>query len=114
TVCWSSLAGHSIGEPSSVSTVGIGLYSTPHDNQRPAAAKVAWSQQESGAGVAGVGEEERLATHLLARDGALALGRHQPVDEGLAPLLLDAGMLGRVHQHHAVLVEQPLVALHDD
>ena len=42
------------------------------------------------------------------------LRRDQPVDEALACLLLHRRMLRRIDEDDAVLVEQPLVALHDD
>src|SRR5581483_10546673 len=61
-----------------------------------------------------VGEEQLLPADLVSRDDLLALGRDQPVDELLAEVLLHVRVLLRVHQHHAVLVEQALVALHDD
>src|SRR5713226_7440427 len=59
----------------------------------------------------GVGEEELLPVDLIVGDRLLAGGRDQPVDEGLAELLLHVRVLCRVHQDDAVLVEQPLVAL---
>ena len=62
----------------------------------------------------GVREEQRLAVDLVGGDGGLAVLGHQPAHELLAQLLLDLRMLGRVDQHHAVLVEQLLVALDHD
>ena len=62
----------------------------------------------------GVREEQLLAVDLVVGDRLLAFRRNQPVDEGLAELLLHVRMLGRVHQHDAVLVEQPLVAFDHD
>ena len=58
--------------------------------------------------------EHLLAVNLVVRDCVLALVRNEPVDELLAKLLLHMRMLGRVHQYDAVLVEQPLIALHCD
>src|SRR5262249_13495843 len=58
--------------------------------------------------------EHLLAVNLVVRDCLLALVRNEPVDELLAKLLLHMRMLGRVHQYDAVLVEQPLIALHCD
>ena len=62
----------------------------------------------------GVGEEELLPADLVVGDRLLPLGRNEPVDELLAEFLLDVRMLGRVHQNHAVLVEQALVAFDQD
>jgi len=42
------------------------------------------------------------------------LRRNEPVDERLAELALDVRMPSRVHQHHAVLVEQARVAFDQD
>ncbi len=64
--------------------------------------------------VAGVGEEQLLAADLVVGDRLLPVARDQPVDEGLPLRDLHIGMLGRIDQHHAVLVEQPLVALDQD
>src|SRR5512142_955167 len=44
----------------------------------------------------GVREEQLLAVDLVVLDHLLAGGRDQPVDEGLAELLLDVGMLRRI------------------
>src|SRR5690606_29411426 len=68
----------------------------------------------SGARLLGVREEELLAVDLVFTDRRLALGRDQPIDEGLAGLRLDARVLFGVHQHDPILVEQPLVALDHD
>src|SRR5262249_56699899 len=62
----------------------------------------------------GVGEEQLLTLDLVVGDRLLAFVRDEPVDEGLAQLLLDVRMFRRVHQDHAVLVEQALVALDRD
>src|SRR6188508_3863612 len=64
--------------------------------------------------LAGIREEELLAPDLISSDGGLSLGRDQPVDERLTQLLLHVRMLGRIDQHHAVLVEEAPVALHHD
>src|SRR5262249_8793451 len=58
----------------------------------------------------GVWEEQLLSLDLIVCDRLVTLGRDEPVDEGLAEFFLDVGMLGRIHQHHAILIEQPLVA----
>src|SRR5215475_11627926 len=58
----------------------------------------------------GIGEEQFLPVDLVIRDRLLALGRDEPVDEGLAERLLYMRMLFGIDQHHAVLVEQALVA----
>src|SRR5262245_13567602 len=58
----------------------------------------------------GVGEEQFLPVDLVIRDRLLALGRDEPVDEGLAERLLYVWMLFGIDQHDAVLVEQALVA----
>src|SRR5690348_1670590 len=58
----------------------------------------------------GIGEEQFLPVDLVVRDRLLALGREQPVDEGLAERLLYVRMLFGIDQHDAVLVEQALVA----
>src|SRR5215468_10188738 len=61
-----------------------------------------------------IGEEELLSVDLVVGDRLLAFRGHQPVDEGLAEVLFHMRMLGRVHQDHAVLVEQPSIALDRD
>src|SRR3982074_1467026 len=65
---------------------------------------------DSCAGLPCVGKKELLAIDLVLGYRFLAFGRDHPVDEHLAEILLDARMLVRVHQHHAVLIEQALVA----
>src|SRR5262245_32032751 len=62
----------------------------------------------------GVREEQLLAVDLIVGDRLLTLRRDQPVDEGLAEVLLHMRVLGRVDQDYAVLVEQPPVALDHD
>src|SRR5262249_56057638 len=62
----------------------------------------------------GVGEEQFLPVDLVIRDRLLALGRDEPVDEGLAERLLYVWMLFGIDQHDAVLVEQAFVAGHED
>src|SRR5262249_25476400 len=44
----------------------------------------------------------------------LPFGRNEPVDEGLAEVLLYIRMLFGIHQNHAVLIEEPIVAGHQD
>src|SRR5262249_48486356 len=62
----------------------------------------------------GIGEEQFLPVDLVIRDRLLALGRDEPADEGLAERLLYVRMLFGIDQHDAVLVEQELVAGHED
>src|SRR5262249_31339619 len=62
----------------------------------------------------GVGKEQLLALDLVRPNGVLALGRQNPIDEGLAQLLFDVGMLLGIDENDAILVEQSLVALHHD
>jgi 4-amino-4-deoxy-L-arabinose transferase-like glycosyltransferase len=62
----------------------------------------------------GIGEEQLLAVDTVGADGVLALGREDPVDEGLAQLLFHARMPGRVHKNDTVLIEHELVACHGD
>src|SRR4030095_2438130 len=60
--------------------------------------------------LARVGEEQLLAADLVTRNRRRALRRYEPVDERLAQALLHVRMLVGIHQHDAVLVEEPLVA----
>src|SRR3954465_8142666 len=62
----------------------------------------------------GVRKEQLLAVDLIVRDGCLPGRRGDPAYERLAELRLDARMLGRIHQHDSILVEQALVALDGD
>src|SRR5215467_10611492 len=62
----------------------------------------------------GVWEEQLLSSDLILCDRLLTLRRDEPVDEGLAEFFLDVLMLGRIHQHHAILIKQPLVATDQD
>src|SRR4051812_10330237 len=57
-----------------------------------------------------VREEELLPVDPVARDGLLSRGRDHPVDELPAHVLLHARVLRGIHEHHAVLVEEALVA----
>jgi len=59
----------------------------------------------SGARIPGIGVEQLLAVDLVIGDRLLAFGRNQPVDELLAEFLLYTGMLRRIYQYDAVLVE---------
>src|SRR5229473_788234 len=68
----------------------------------------------SRARVVGVRKEQLPAVDLVVGDRLLARRRDEPVDEGLAELLLHLRMFLRVHQRDAVLVEQALVAGHQD
>src|SRR5260370_17274776 len=61
----------------------------------------------------GVGKEQFLPVELVVCDRLLALGRAQPVDEGLAERLLYVRMLFGLHQHDPVLVAQPLLPRDD-
>src|SRR5262250_2612667 len=61
-----------------------------------------------------VREEKLLAVDLVTRDHRLPARRDEPVDELLAEVLLDVRMFFRIDEHHAVLVEQALVALDHD
>src|ERR1019366_4507903 len=62
----------------------------------------------------GIGKKQLLAVDLVARDGRLTFRRDKPVDECLAQFLLHGRIFFGVHQHDAVLIEQPLVALDDN
>src|SRR3954447_11290358 len=72
------------------------------------------SKQSCSRLAAGVRKEELLAVDLVARDGGLAVRRDQPIDESLPILGLHLRMLRGIHQHDAVLIEQPPVALDGD
>src|SRR5262245_23488066 len=61
-----------------------------------------------------IGEEQLLPVDLVIGDRLLAFRRDQPVDERLAEILLHVRVLRRIHLDHAVLVEQPPVALDRD
>src|SRR3954447_3031123 len=61
-----------------------------------------------------IGEEQLLSVDLVSGDRRLPVRRDQPVDEVLPQFLLDVRKLRGGHQHHAVLIEQPLVAFDDD
>ena len=62
----------------------------------------------------GVREEQLIAVDLVVGDRLLAFRRDQPVDKLLAEILLHVRVLARVHQHDAVLIEQPSVAFDYD
>src|SRR5450759_1758204 len=64
--------------------------------------------------IVGVRVKQLLAVDLVVGDVLLPFRRDQVVDELLAELLLHVDMLGRVHQHHAILVEHALVAFDQD
>src|SRR5882757_5884163 len=61
-----------------------------------------------------VGKEQLLAIDPVAGDRGLAFRRDQPIDKSLAELSLHGGIFFRVHQHDAILIEQPLVAFDHD
>src|SRR3954449_1031640 len=88
--------------------VADGMVGTPPDASRPQVLPTLRAR------IAGVWIEQLLAVDPVTGDRFLALGRHQPVDELLPRLLLYGWMFLRVHQHDAVLVEQPLVAFDRD
>src|SRR5262252_4486029 len=62
----------------------------------------------------GVWEEQLLSLDLIVCDRLLTLRRDEPVDEGLAEFFLDVRVLSRIHQHHAILIKQPLIAGNED
>ena len=66
------------------------------------------------AGHVGVRKEQLLAIDLVVRDGRLPLVSGQPVDESLPCFGLHRRVPVRVHQDHAILVEQFRIALDDD
>ena len=59
-------------------------------------------------------EEELLSTQAVGPDGLLPRIRENPIDEGLSRLRLHFGMLGRIDQDNAVLVEQAVIAFDED
>src|SRR5262245_36116534 len=61
-----------------------------------------------------IGDEKLLALDSVSRDRVLTLPRSQPIDEGLAQVLLHMRVLGGVNQYRVILVEQSLVALNED
>src|SRR2546430_15860143 len=61
-----------------------------------------------------VRKEQLFAADLVLGDRLLSLGRDDPVDERLAEIFFHAGMLGRIHKLHPVLVEKALLALNTD
>src|SRR6185437_7423057 len=65
-------------------------------------------------GVVSVGIKELLAVDLISGDCGLSLRRNEPINETLAGFFFNRGMLFRVHQHHAVLIEQSLIAFDED
>ena len=68
----------------------------------------------SGVRVGRVRVEQLLAADLVAGDDVLTFRRNQEVDELLTEVFLDARIFRRIHQHHAILVEQALVAFDHD
>src|ERR1700730_6120794 len=71
---------------------------------------------EIGVGLAGDGDEERLAVLVPADvlDPRLRLRRHHEIGQGLAARGVDARAIGRVDLHHRIDVEQRLVLLDQD
>src|SRR5579872_3882461 len=61
-----------------------------------------------------IGKEQLLAIDLVAGNRRLSLRGDQPVHERLAGLLFHGRVFFGVHQHDAVLIEQPLVTLDND
>src|SRR4029453_3553477 len=64
----------------------------------------------SGPRLTRIREEQLLAVDPVGSDRVLSFGRDHPIHDKLTELLFDARVLVRVHQHHAVLVEQAFVA----
>src|SRR2546423_4125560 len=61
-----------------------------------------------------VREEQLLPADLVVSDGLLSFGRDKPVDELLPGCRLYMRTLRGIHQHDAILIEQPLVAFDQD
>src|SRR5262245_4972399 len=61
-----------------------------------------------------IGEELLLAVDLEGPDRPLAFCRQHPIDEGLTLDLLHSGMLARIDEDDAILVEELVVALDRD
>src|SRR5439155_19475820 len=59
----------------------------------------------------GIREEQLLAVDAVRRERILALRRNQPIDELLPELAFDIWVLLRIHEHHAVLIEQSAITL---
>ena len=55
---------------------------------------------------AGVGEEELLAIDLVVGDRGLSLRTREPVDEGLPIFGFHIGVLRRIDEDYAILVER--------
>ena len=60
----------------------------------------------------GVRKEQLLPANLVIGDHALPARRHEPVGKALPQLQLHVRILGRVHDDHAIGVEEAGVALH--
>ena len=61
-----------------------------------------------------VGEEQLLASDLVAGNGLLSFRRNHPGNKGIARHLLHVRVLRRVHKHDPVLVEELRIALDED
>src|SRR5712671_6841694 len=61
-----------------------------------------------------VGKEQLLAIDLIAGDRRLAFRRDEPIDERLPEFPLHGRIFFGIHQHDAILIEQPFVALDED
>ena len=61
-----------------------------------------------------IGKEQLLTAYLVIGDGPLTFRGNEPIHEGLSVRRLHAGVLRRIDQHHAVLIEQPAIAFHQD
>src|SRR4029453_10418719 len=61
-----------------------------------------------------VGKEKLLSVDFLSADRFLPFARDEPVNEGLAQILLHVWVVGRIDQDYAVLIEEALVTLHRD
>src|SRR5689334_3526865 len=112
---WSTRAGRSHRQPSSSrrERLGQGRPGERGGGADPAPPPFSYTVL-CGSGGRRVWEELLLAVDLEGGNRALAFRRQQPVDEGLAKFSLDTRMARRIDERHAVLVEEPLVALDDD
>src|SRR5215470_168514 len=61
-----------------------------------------------------VRKEQLLTADFVIGDRLLPVAGSDPADERLTEILLHMRVLGRIHQHDPVLVEESLVALDED
>jgi hypothetical protein len=73
-----------------------------------------FSQEATASLLASIRKKQLLAANLVARNARLPGWRNHPVHKALRVLRFDMRMLSGVDHHHAVLVEQALIALHQD